>query len=111
MQYKIVLAAVLPLVALSAHAQQALPNAADAGAAVPAVHYESVFKSYQPFRESEIAKWRELNEEVSRAGGHVGILGGAGHADHGRGKPPTSSSAEGQPPARSAPKASGTAHH
>lgn len=110
MQYKVALQAALLMAALPADAQQALPNAADAKAPVPPVHYESAFATYQPFGEPEVAAWRELNDEAARAGGHVGIFGGASHAGHGGGKPPATSSAEAQPPVRGAPKAPAATH-
>jgi len=66
----------------------------DSGTAVPAVKYESAFTSYLPFREEKLAPWREVNDEVGRVGGHLGIFGGAaGHGGHGAAKPAV------QPPA------------
>ena len=47
------------------------------------IAYESVFKSYKPYEEPELGSWKDLNDEVAKAGGHVGIFGGAGHAGHG----------------------------
>jgi hypothetical protein len=52
--------------------QPARPDPADPKAAVPAQRYESVFKTYRPYADSELARWREANEEVGRLGGHVG---------------------------------------
>ena len=88
----------------------AQPDPADPAAAAPAVNYESAFTGYQPFREEEVRDWRALNEEVSRAGGHIGIMGGArGHAGHGSAKPAgkaaPGASAEPQPAVRGAPQA------
>lgn len=51
--------------------------AANADARVPGTRYDSVFTGYQPFREQKLAPWRELNDEVHKAGGHIGIVGGA----------------------------------
>lgn len=82
--------------------QSARPAPADPAATVPAVEYRSVLDGYQPYRDQEIADWRAVNDEVTRAGGHVGIMGGAGH---GASTPAPSPSAEGQPPVRGAPKA------
>ena len=101
----------------SAIAQQPVaPNPADPGAKVPAVKYESAFAGYAPYREEKLAPWREVNDEVGKVKGHVGIFGGAGHGGHGSsgqpglskptpGKPAAASSKEpaGQPPVRSAP--------
>jgi hypothetical protein len=52
--------------------QPARPDPADPKAAVPAQRYESVFKTYRPYIDPELARWREANEEVRRVGGHVG---------------------------------------
>ena len=102
------------------------PDPTNPAAAVPARKYESAFAGYQPFREEKLEDWRALNDEVGRAGGHVGIFGGAGgHAGHGAAKPapgkPTPAkpsdaapaAAGGQAPARGAPKAPAAAgpHH
>ncbi len=65
-----VLAAIL---AGSAAAQTAArPDAADPKAAAPAQPYESAFKGYKPYIDSDIARWREVNEDVGRLNGHVG---------------------------------------
>jgi hypothetical protein len=64
----------------AAHAQQrttAPPAAADAEARVPQTQYNSAFTGYQPFHEQKLAPWRELNDEVHKAGGHIGIFGNA----------------------------------
>jgi hypothetical protein len=37
------------------------------------VEYRSAFDDYRPYKETEIAPWREVNEEVGRVGGHLGI--------------------------------------
>lgn len=49
----------------------------DAGARVPSLTYDSAFSGYQPFREQKLAPWREVNDEAHKAGGHIGIVGGA----------------------------------
>ena len=71
------------LAALAPHAaaqQQAVkPHPADPAAPVPAVKYESAFSGYRGFREEPLVPWRDVNDEVARAGGHIGIVGGAGH--------------------------------
>lgn len=59
---------------------------ADPGAPVPAFRYESVFTDYRPYREEKLAPWRDVNDEVARIGGHIGILKGAA------GKPTTAPS-------------------
>ena len=53
-------------------------NPADPAAPVPALQYESVFKGYRGFRETPLAPWREVNDEVARVGGHLGIVRGQG---------------------------------
>ena len=67
-----------------------------------------------------LAPWREVNEEVGRVGGHVGIFRSGGHASQGHGtasKPAPGEAAgstrkepAGQAPARSAPKAPAGGH-
>ncbi len=62
------------------HAQEraaAPPTAANAAAPVPPSHYDSAFTGYRPYREQKLAPWRELNDEVHKAGGHIGIFGAA----------------------------------
>jgi hypothetical protein len=72
-------------VTLHAAAQQATPSRPDdPSAVVPGVVYESPFKGYVRYREEPSRPWREVNEEVARAGGHAGILGGSGHAHSNR---------------------------
>jgi hypothetical protein len=65
----------------AAHAAQPVPlPAATAGnpsAPVPAPFYESAFTGYQRYRGQALAPWREINDEVHKAGGHTGIVGGA----------------------------------
>lgn len=49
----------------------------DPAARVPPVQYRSAFADYQAYREPQLAKWREANEEVKGAGRN------ADHAGHG----------------------------
>lgn len=51
--------------------------AADANARAPDTRYDSAFTGYQPYRAQKLAPWRELNDDVHKAGGHIGIVGGA----------------------------------
>ena len=78
-----------------AGAAQPRPTRPDAPA--PAVKCESAFAGYVSFREQKLAPWREVNDEVARAGGHMGIVGGA-HGVHDPGmsaaKPPASGTAQ-----------------
>jgi hypothetical protein len=62
--------------------QSVLTGPADPQAKVPAPAYVSAFASYRPLRDEPLAPWREINEEVARIGGHIGMFGGA-HAGHG----------------------------
>ena len=59
--------------------QRPLP-AQDPGARVPAPEYRSAFDGYQAFADQDLAPWREANDEVRSAGGHVGIL--KSHGEH-----------------------------
>jgi hypothetical protein len=63
-------------VAGSAVAQStARPDPAESKAAAPAPAYDSAFKDYRPYVDPEIARWREVNQEVGRLKGHVGNVG------------------------------------
>lgn len=55
------------------------PRAPDAK--VPPEIYRSVFDDYRPYREQELASWRQVNEEVARIGGHIGVMKSAEKAD------------------------------
>jgi hypothetical protein len=79
-----VIAAVTPIAA--AQQQPARTNPADPAAQVPAFKYDSAFTGYRSFREEPLVPWRDANDETARAGGHVGIVGGA-HGAHGASKP------------------------
>lgn len=68
----------------AAYAQErtSMPSsAADANAPVAESRYDSAFTGYQPFREQKLAPWRDVNDEAHKAGGHIGIFGGA-HGMH-----------------------------
>lgn len=75
----IVIAAIAAFAPHAAAQQQAKPQAADPAAPAPAAKYESVFSGYRGYREEPLATWREVNDEVARTGGHIGILRGAAH--------------------------------
>lgn len=49
---------------------------ADPSAAVPAPVHSSAFSGYQPLGSEKPGAWRELNDEVGRIGGHLGIVRG-----------------------------------
>lgn len=70
---------------------QSRGNPSDPAIAVPAPRHSSAFAGYQPLGEEKIAPWREINDEVARIGGHLGMFrnqaGAApaptgGHAGH-----------------------------
>lgn len=89
--YKQMLFALAALTAGSAAAQERR-DPADAKAKAPAVEYRSAFESYRPYTEPELASWRAVNEEVRKAGGHIGLMRGQGQE-----KPPAEPAAK--PPA------------
>ncbi len=60
--------------AMSAGAQPPRPEPADPKARVPSVEYRSAFEGYRRYAEPEVTGWREMNEEVGRVGGHLGIV-------------------------------------
>ncbi len=68
---------------VSAPAQQ---HPADPLATTPPAAYRSAYEGYRPLRDQKPASWRDANDEVARAGGHLGIFGGA-HAGHGKATP------------------------
>jgi len=59
--------------AVSAGAQS-VANPADPAVTVPPARYDSAFAGFAPYREQKLAPWREVNDEVARVGGHVGVL-------------------------------------
>jgi hypothetical protein len=79
------------LAPLTAAAQRPTVNAgpADPAAAVPPVKYESAFTGYAPYREAKPAPWRDVNDEVARIGGHIGIMREAARGGGAPGKPET----------------------
>lgn len=101
------------LVAAPGYAQSraAEPSQPDARAAEP--KYESAFRNYAPYRETEPALWREVNDEVGRLGGHVGMFRRAGDdtskpeapKPHAGAPLPSAQGTTGQAPARGEPKA------
>ena len=56
------------------------PHDPTTGAASAATPHRSGFEGYRPMQADEPMKgWREANDEVREAGGHVGIMKGASH--------------------------------
>lgn len=74
--------ALLLAAALASPAVRAADAAANANTRVPEARYDSAFTGYRPYREQAPAQWRAVNDEVHKAGGHIGIFGGA-HGHHG----------------------------
>jgi len=75
MKYGSSICAFVALAACAAGAAAAEPaHPADPAAAVPAPRYESAFSTYRPYRDEKPASWRDLNDEVARVGGHIGVL-------------------------------------
>lgn len=70
----------------------------DAQAAVPTVQYRSAFSEYQPYRDPEIGKWREANDQMKDLGGHRGHVGKPGSGASKPAARPEAGPAE-QPPA------------
>lgn len=94
----IAFAAIAALAPQAAAQQQPKPSAADPAAPAPAVKYESVFSGYRGHRDEPLAPWREVNDEVARAGGHIGILRGAGARPQGASGPAARPGAAGTVP-------------
>jgi hypothetical protein len=83
---------------LAAFAQSgARPDPTDPRLSTPAPAVESAFAGYRSFRDEPVAPWREVNDEVSRVGGHVGVL----RADEAAEKQSAGTAA--QPAAKAAP--------
>ncbi|MGZ8209723.1 MAG: hypothetical protein ACXWUH_04380 [Burkholderiales bacterium] len=80
---------------------RAAPSQTGAATTLP---YESAFSGYRAYRDESIADWRAINDEVGRIGGHIGIVGGAGHSGHGPAKASAAPEEQGQPPQRGAPQ-------
>lgn len=93
---------------------QSYPASAEptqAGARVPGLQYESAFQNYVPYREQPLEAWREVNDEVGRVGGHLGMFRSEGEVRPQPGAPASAArDAPGQPPARGAPTAP-PSHH
>lgn len=97
MKHLFALVAIAACTPLDAAQHVARPNPADPAARVPQPAYNSAFAGYIPYREQDLAAWREVNDEVARIGGHIKMFGGAGHAGHGGVKPGPAKPAPAQP--------------
>jgi hypothetical protein len=100
------IAALAPLAL--AQPQAARPQPDDPAARAPAAPYESAFAGYVPYREEKLAPWRDVNDEVGRIGGHVGLFRGAGGQN--AAQPGPSTPPAGEPPARGAQQAPQSGH-
>lgn len=89
--------------------QQSRANPADPEVAAPSPQYRSAFDGYRPFRDEKLAPWRDVNDEVGRVGGHIGIFGG-GHAGHGGGKTVTNTLVPGAAAPQTPPAMHGPGH-
>ncbi len=65
--------ALVTLSMISIHAK-GNSDPANPAAPAPAIHYQSAFTGYQPYSEEKISSWREVNDQVTIVGGHVGAL-------------------------------------
>lgn len=66
---------VLACIASTAAAQNApRPDPTDPKARTPKIEYRSSFEGYRPYKEPELASWREVNAEAGSLGGHRGQL-------------------------------------
>jgi len=75
---RLVCCSVAALLAGAASAESTnAPNPADPSVDVPAPRYDSAFSDYVRQRDDKLAPWRDVNDEVARIGGHIGILRGA----------------------------------
>ncbi len=73
--------AFIAVIALAAHGPLAAAqpaagrnDPADPAAPAPAFQYESAFEGYRGYRETPLTPWRDVNDEVARVGGHLGIV-------------------------------------
>jgi hypothetical protein len=88
--YKRIVLLVLATATGPTAAQQARPDPADPKAKVPAIEHRSAFEGYRSYAEPEVSRWREMNEEVGKVGGHLGIVRRHGDAAKPAGKPSAS---------------------
>jgi hypothetical protein len=69
-------AALAVALALAAPAgAQSRPRPDDPAVKTPPRTQASAYEGYRPFREEDVAPWREVNDEVGRLGGHSGHVG------------------------------------
>ncbi|MGK0673822.1 MAG: hypothetical protein ABWU16_04075 [Halothiobacillaceae bacterium] len=63
------------LLIFSVSTMAAAPGPEQPEASVPPVNDRSAFIDYTPFRPSELAGWREVNDTARELGGHLGHMG------------------------------------
>lgn len=80
MYKRIVLLLAASAAATAAAQQPQRPDPGNPGARVPAIEHRSAFEGYRRYADPEVAGWREMNQEVGRVGGHLGIVRGQGEA-------------------------------
>jgi hypothetical protein len=61
-----------------AGARAQAPDPRQPQSSVTPLEYRSAFDGYRPFADQDLANWRQTNEEVGTAGGHVGHAAGQG---------------------------------
>lgn len=86
---------------------KAAPDPADPTAPTSALHYDPVFKGYEPFRDVKRIPWKDANRTVGQVGGHAGAL--KSEADAAADPPPSSQSGESETP-KAAPLTPVTGH-
>ena len=91
--HRTIFAVLLAYAAGTAVAQLAVParpDPTDPKASAPAPPYESAFKNYQPYVDPDIARWRDVNQEMGRLNGHLGHVRGSAQprGASGAAKPP-----------------------
>lgn len=80
MHKRIVLLIAATAAATAGAQQPQRPDPGDPGSKVPVVEHRSAFEGYRRYVEPEVAGWREMNQEVGRVGGHLGIVRRQGEA-------------------------------
>lgn len=91
--YRTIAVPLLASIACSVAAQApARPEPAKASKPASPLVYESVFAGYRPFVDPDVARWREVNDDMARLGGHVGHLPGS--------LPPRGATPSAKPPAQ-----------
>jgi len=99
-------------IAAPGYAQRpAPPDPARAAAPVPAVPYRSAFDGYRRFGDTRPADWKAVNDEVARAGGHIGILKAEPAGTASTPQPPSAPSSSPAAPAPRPAAGGHDAHH